>query len=230
MELRQYVQILRRRWWMPISLALLVGLLSAVQLKPWQPQPVSYTVSMRLLLGVMPATEADGTTYDPRYTAAQTSEYLVDDFTEVVHSELFARNVSRRLAGQGLQIPAGLLQGSASTGKTHRIVSIRFGWPDRGEAVMIAEAALAELSENALTYFRQLGMDGAVATLIDGPTVSEVGPALRQRIELPLRIALGFLVGLGLIFLLDYLDVSIRNQQELEELGFAVLGAIPKHR
>ncbi len=53
-----------------------------------------------MLVGVLPAAEADRTAYDPRYYAWLTSEYLVDDFTEVVCSDLFARNVSARLAEQ----------------------------------------------------------------------------------------------------------------------------------
>ena len=94
----------------------------------------------------------------------------------------------------------------------------------------IAEAAAAEISENATTYFQALGTDGAGVTLLDGPTVSEVGPSLRERLEWPMRILLGVLVGLGLIFLFEYLDTSLRKRSEVETLGIRVIGEIPKHR
>jgi capsular polysaccharide biosynthesis protein len=230
MELRETWQILRRRWQIPVVLALLAALLSALQLRPWQPVPPSYNASMRLLVGVMPATEADTTAYDPRYYAWLTSEYLVDDFTEVVRSDLFAQNVSDRLAGMNLQIPAGSIQGSAATGKQHRILTLTFGWPDREQLVAIADAVAAELEENAIVYFRQLGTDGAGITLLDGPTVGPVGPGLRSRLEWPLRVLLAALVGIGLVFLLDYLDTSVRTRKDLEEMGFRILGEIPKHR
>ena len=45
-----------------------------------------YTATLRMLVGVLPAAEADVAAYDPRYYAWLTSEYLVDDFTEVVRS------------------------------------------------------------------------------------------------------------------------------------------------
>lgn len=227
MELREYLTILRRRWWIPLALAGLIAILSGLQLRPWQPPPVSYSASMRLLLGVMPASDADTTAYDPRYYAWLTSEYLVDDFTEVVRSELFARNVNARLA-EAVQVTPGAIQGSAATGKQHRIITLSFGWGNREQAIAIAQAAADELIENAATYFRQLGTDGASIALLDGPSVGEVGPSLRNRLEFPLRILLGLLVGIGLIFLFEYLDTSIRGRQDLEELGFTILAEIPR--
>ena len=95
------------------------------------------------------------------YYAWLTSEYLVDDFTEVVRSDLFARNVSARLAEQALQVPPGVIRGSAATGKQHRIITLSFTWGDAGELAAIAQAAADELTENAPFYFKQLGTDGA---------------------------------------------------------------------
>jgi hypothetical protein len=105
MELREYWQIFRHRWWISVALTTLVALFSLVQLRPWQPAPVSYTATLRMLVGVLPAASIDATAYDPRYYAWLTSEYLVDDFTEVVRSELFAKNVSARLAAQEIIVP-----------------------------------------------------------------------------------------------------------------------------
>jgi capsular polysaccharide biosynthesis protein len=230
MELRAYWEILRRRWWLPLALAALVAMLSALQLRPWQTPPPSYTASMRLLVGVLPAAGADVTAYDPRYYGWLTSEYLVDDFTEVVRSELFARNVSARLAGQNITVPPGVIQGSAATGQQHRILTLSFGWGDAEELAAIAAAAAAELEENAVFYFEQLGTDEAGVTLLDSPAVMPVGPSLRDKLEWPLRIGLALAVGVGLVFLLNYLDRSVRDRRTLEELGLPVLGEIPKDR
>jgi hypothetical protein len=124
----------------------------------------------------MPASDADTAAYDSRYYAWLTSEYLVDDFTEVVRSALFAQNVSKRLAARQIETPPGVIQGSAATGKQHRIITLSFGWHDREQLAAIAEAAATELIENATLYFRQLGADGASITLLDGPTLTTAGP------------------------------------------------------
>lgn len=230
MELRAYWEIIRRRWWLPLLLALLVAAISALQLRPWESRPPSYNASMRLLVGVLPATDAPETAYDPRYYAWLTSEYLVDDFTEVVRSGLFAQRVSARLADQAIELPAGVIQGSAATGQQHRIITLSFGWGNEAQLIAVANAAAAEITENAAVYFQALGTEGAGVTVLDGPTVGVVGPSLRDRLEWPMRVGLGLLVGLGLIFLLEYLDTSVRKRSEVESLGLRVIGEIPKHR
>lgn len=230
MELRTYWEILRRRWWLPLLLAGLVAVISAMQLRPWVSRAPSYTASMRLLVGVLPATDAPVTAYDPRYYAWLTSEYLVDDFTEVVRSQLFAEGVSARLADQNIEVPAGMIQGSAATGQQHRIITLGFNWGDEAQLVAIANAAAEEITENANVYFQALGTEGAGVTVLDGPTTSTVGASLRDRLEWPMRIGLGLLVGIGLIFLLEYLDTSLRKRSEVETLGLPVIGEIPKHK
>lgn len=230
MELREYASILLRRWWLPVALTAAVALLSLVQMRPWQSAPPVYSASMRLLVGVLPLTEADVAAYDPRYYGWLTSEYLVDDFTEVVRSELFAAEVSARLENKALVVPAGAIVGSAATGKLHRIMTLGFTWPNEEELRAIAAAAAAELSEDAEAYFAQLGTEGAGVTVIDGPSVGVVGPSLRSRVELPLRLMLALLVGVGLAILLEYVDTRVRGPREVEELGLPLLGRIPRHK
>lgn len=229
MELRDYWDILRRRWWLPLLLAAAVGLLSAIDLRPWQSPPPTYASSMRMLIGVLPIEGADADQYDPRYYAWLTSEYLVDDFTEVVRSTLFARAVSERLADEGIDVPPGAIQGSATTGEQHRIITLSMSWGSADELAAIMAAAADELRQNAAAYFSQLGTESAsVALLDDPPAVVEVQPGLRRQLDLPLRILLAFAVGVGLVFLLDYLDTSVRNRREVEALGLPVIGEIPK--
>ena len=231
MELREYWRIIRRKWWIPVALIALVALFSAVQLRPWQQVDPTYSASMRMLVGVLPATDDETVAaYDPRYYAWLTSEYLVDDFTEVVRSELFAANVSQRLADQAIQVPAGVIQGSAATGKQHRIITLHFNWGDAEELEAIARAAATELIENTDEYFQQLGTPGAGITMLDGPSVGPVGPDLRSRVELPIRLAIALLIGIGFVLLLDYMDPSVRDLRDLEELGIPILGTIPRHR
>ncbi|HRJ40824.1 MAG: hypothetical protein KJZ86_08270 [Caldilineaceae bacterium] len=228
MELRDYWRIVRRRWWIPVALTLLVAGISAAQLRPWRSPPPSYSASLRLLVSVLPATQADASLYDPRYYAWLTSEYLVDDFTEVVGSELFAQAINRRLAVQGIAIHPGLIQGSAVTGKQHRLIRLSFSWGDPAQLEAIAQAAVAELSENTPVYFQQLGTPDVQVTLLDSPSVSPVGVGIRQQLEWPLRVILALIAGIGLLFVLDYLDTSIRRSDELEEIGLVVMGTIPK--
>jgi len=228
MEIRAYWQIIRRRWWLPLLFTIFVALVSALQLRPWQTPPPSYSATMRLLVGVLPVTDPDLTSYDARFYAWQTSEYLVDDFTEVVGSSLFAGNVRKRLANEGIVIPSGAIRGSSATGRMHRILTLTIHWPSNEELQAISDAVIEELTTNSTFYFAQLGTENTKITVLDQPILSIIGPSLRTRTEWPLRVLLAFFVGLGLIFLLDYLDTSVRHSQDLEAIGMPVIGMIPK--
>ena len=157
MELREYWQIFKRRWWIPVLLSLLVGLFSAVQLRIWEEKPLSYTAGMRMLVGVLPAADQDTTAYDPRYYAWLTSEYLVDDFTEVVRSALFAENVSMRLSEEEIVVPPGVIQGSAATGKQHRIISLNFNWGDQAQLETIADGVRSRVDREQRLLFPTTG-------------------------------------------------------------------------
>lgn len=225
MELRRYWEIVWRRWWLIIGL---MGLVLAVSLLWPQQIPTVYQASMRFTVSLEPEPRTGSYyTYD-RYYAWLTSEYIADDFSEVVKSQEFARGVSGRLIEQKIQVPAGAIQGSTVAEKQHRILTLRITWPNAGQVQAIAEAAAAELMENNAHYFAQLGAEGATVTLIDPPAVTLVGRSLRQRLDLPIRLFLALFVGVSLAFLLDYLDDSVRKREDLEALGLEVLGEIPR--
>ena len=75
-----------------------------------------------------------------------------------------------------------------------------------------------------------LGHARPVFRLIDPPVVAPVGPSLADKLELPIRLGLAVLAGVAGAFLLDYLDVAVRSEDELEEMGIAVLARIPRQR
>ena len=112
----------------------------------------------------------------------------------------------------------------------HRIITLSFTWGDAAQLEQIARAAADELIENTGFYFQQLGTDQAGVTLIDGPSIGPVGGGVRDQVELPLRILLAFLVGVGIVFLLHYLDDSVRDRADVEALGMRVIGEIPRSR
>ena len=227
MELRKYWQILWHRWWIPAGLAALVLAISLTW--PRQVQPV-YQASMRFTVGFTPEPRTgDYYTYD-RYYSWLTAEYIADDFSEVVKSHAFAAGVSTRLDEQGIAVPAGTISGSTVAEKQHRILTLAMTWPDPDQLQAIAGAAMSELVENNAAYFAQLGAEGATIRLIDPPAPHALGQSLQQRLEIPIRLFLALFVGISLVFLLDYLDDSVRDRGEVEEMGLPVLGEIPRER
>jgi len=228
MELREYWYIVRRRWWLPVGLTLLVGILTLVMQRPWQPSPPTYRASMRFNVGVQPERIPGVYTYD-RYYTMLTSEYLVDDMGEVVRSEVFAEEVSRRTAERGITVPVGAISSSTQPGKLHRILTVNVSWPDPAQLAVIADAVAATLTESSADFFAQFSAEEADIRLIDPPAIAAVGRPAREQLDLPLRLLLAFTAGVALAFLFHYLDDSVLGRPDLEELGLPVLGEIPKH-
>jgi capsular polysaccharide biosynthesis protein len=224
MELRLYWSIICRRLWLVVGLVVIV--LASYLLTMHKAAP-TYTAGMRFVVGLKPEPTSGGYyTYD-RYYTWLTAEYLLDDFAEVVKSRAFAQDVT---ALAGIDVPVGAIQSATSAGKLHRILSITISWPDAQELTRIANAFSEVLLKQGDKYFAQLATGSGMLTLIDPPSISQAGSSLRQRLDLPLRLALALVAGIGLAFLLDYLDDTIRHQADLAKLGLPILGEIPSQR
>jgi capsular polysaccharide biosynthesis protein len=225
MELKAYARILLRYGWLVVALPIIVGTGSWI----FRPQPApQYTASVRFTIGVNapPAKEVSG--YDPILTAYQASEYIRDDFVEIIRSDVFAEDVNAVLAKAGVtgvKVSKGNI--GAMVEKQRRLMSMSITWGNAEQAQKIAEAAVKNLSENNAKYFAQLGATGAAVTMIDRSVVTPVGASLREQMDIPIRIALALLAGIALAFILDYLDNSIRDAHDVEMLGLRVMGEIP---
>ena len=228
MELRTYFDILWRRWWavlIPVAVVLALGLTRPA------PPPV-YTLTVGLLVDV-PTLPADANlTVDPRWTAPQAAEYLVDDLSVVVRGSEFAKLVQARLPAD-LAANLGQLSSSTASQTQHRTVTLtitRGAASDEAanrELTAIGAAVVAALREDTPKLFARLNGQPEIQVIND-PQISRVGAGLRDRLDLPLRALLGLLAGVGLAFLLHYLDTRLRSANELEALGVAVLGEVPK--
>jgi capsular polysaccharide biosynthesis protein len=227
MELREYWHIIRRRWWLPVGLAVAVGVLTVAIQRPWQPRPPSYTATMRFNVGIQPERLSDVYTYD-RYYTMLTSEYLVDDMGEIVRSQRFAEAVSRRLADQGIIVPATAIGAVTQPGKLHRILTVNVSWGDPSQLGAIAQAVADTVTGGSAEFFSQFSAEEADIRLIDPPVVAQVGRSAREQLDLPLRIVLALAAGVGLAFILHYLDDYVRERTDLEKMGLLVLGEVPR--
>lgn len=225
MELRQYWAVIRRWWWIPVLTVALVAALSLITQRPWQARLPTYVTALSFSVGVQPENPGDG---EENYYTALASEYLIDDLSEVVRGSEFAAAVSERLASQGIDIPPGALQGSTQAGKLHRILNVGISWGNPDELAVIGDAVAATLQESAPAFMPRLFAQNGAAYLVNRGGVTEIGPSLRDRLELPLRLLIALAAGVALAFLAEYLDNRVRSREDVERLGLAVMGEIPK--
>jgi capsular polysaccharide biosynthesis protein len=222
MELRTYWKILRRRWWLIVVPVLVVAIYAAATYTP--PGPV-YQVTMRFSAGTQPAGLSED--YD-RYYPWLASEYIANGLADVARTGVFAEAVAGRLGDPSL---TGAIQGGIVTDSAQSVMVVYLTWPDADQIIDVADAITVELTQNGAAYFPQLtGVEPAVRRL-DTPSPVALAPGLRTQLMGPaVKIGLALVVGVALALLWHYLDPTVREAEELEEIGLAVLVEIPRPR
>ena len=225
MELRTYWKILIRRWWLVVAPLVVVAVYVAATYAP--PGPV-YQVVVRFAAGTKPAGLSED--YD-RYYPWLTSEYIANGLADVAETGAFAQAVASRLAEAGHQVPPGVIQPAIVTDNAQSILVIYLTWPDGEQIVTVVEAITAELTGNGAAYFPQLeGIEPAIRPL-DAPTPVPLPPGLRTQLMGPaIKVGLAACLGVALALLWHYLDPSVREAAELEDLGLTVLAEIPRRQ
>lgn len=223
MELRSYGKILLRRWWLVLApVAVVLVFVGATYTSP----PTVYQVVMRFAAGTMPA--GLSTDYD-RYYPWLTSEYIANGLADVAETGVFAAGVVARLEDMEVDTSAGAVQRAIVTDNAQSILVVYLTWSEADEAASVAEAVADELIENSGAYFPQIANLEPAVRLLDTPAPAALPPSLRAQLTEPgIRIGLALFVGAGLAFLWHYLDPTVHEVQELEELGYEVVGRIPR--
>ena len=224
MELRHYWKIILRWWWLILLPPLIVG---AYGLATYRPASPAYTTSLRFTAG-QPHTVTTNPGYDANYYRWLTSEYIVGGLKDWARTGAFAEAVSHELAASGMTIPAGAIQGALASDNARSVLVVYLTWGDADQLLALAHAVTKVLQEQNATVFPQLGGEPAVVVALDTPGIGLVGPSLRARFDLPLKVGLGFVVGLALAFVAHYFDPFVREKEELEGMGMKVMGEISK--
>jgi capsular polysaccharide biosynthesis protein len=223
MELKVYLQALRRRWPVILALPLIVALLAIAQDVS---RETTYATDARLRV-ISERIEGDFTDYpdDDNFIA---SEYAIDDLVEAVRGNVFAAAVAERVRASGMEIGTEEVESAIASDREHRVltVTVRSADPERAEA--IAREATLELEASAFEYIGIPSPDsGQVVTVIDQP--GEAGPdTSRARLLLLLQIVAAAGAGVLLAFLIDYLDDTLHDgETTAATLGLPYLASVP---
>lgn len=222
MEIRHYWRILIRRWWLAALPPLVVLIFSLLTYH--SPAPV-YNVGVRFTVGYPPET-GGAYLYDRYYPAWLASEFIAGGLRDWAVTGDFARAVDDELSRRGVNLGRSVT-GAFASDHQRSVVVVYANWNDADQLKAIIEAAIAVMETRNAQAFAQLGPTGATVRAMDAPVVNRVPPGLRSQLDLPVRIALGLAAGVALAFVAHYLDPFVRDKDELEAMGYLVVGEIP---
>ncbi len=224
MELRNYWKVLKRRWLLiliPTVVVLVYGIAT------YQPPTTTYNVGIQYLVS-QPPSEAATTQDEARYYNWLASEYIVNGLADWTTGNLFKTAVSEKLAEQGIEVPAAAVGVVADNVRSKLVISITYHDPEVLAAMI--DAVTEVLQDQNADALPQIDEDTAVLIQpLDEPIINPISAGIRSQLDLPLRIIAALLAGFGLAFVVEYLDPTIREREELLTIGFEILGEIPKN-
>ena len=215
LDLRELIAILRRRLWlillMPTVAAITAGLISLFLLQP------VYSASTTLWV------IKDGSSAQLTLADVQLSRNLTKTYAEVAKSRSVMQDVINNLGLKDVTVQE--LQEKLAVTPVRDTEILSFTVEDR-DPVMAAA-----LADGVAVAFM-----GQIRTFMKVENVSVVDQALvpidpikpRPLINVALATVLGGMAALGLAFLLEYLDTSVKTPDDVvRHLGLPVIGVIP---
>jgi len=222
-ELRQYWEMLRKRWVivvvLPLIAALTSGIISFFVIKP------VYQASTTLIVGqkASDSTKAAAQMLDNNVLMA--NQQLAKTYATIAQSRTVEQNV---IKGLNLSLTVEELDNliSITQVKTTEILDIQITNTDPELAKTIANSMAQEFSK-------------AVIEIKKVDSVSIVDPAVtpdkpvkpNKKLNVLIAFVVGLMASVGLIFLLEYMDNTVKTSDDVEKLlGIPVLGVIPNYQ
>lgn len=220
MELRDYLRVIMRRWLTIAASTIVVVGLAAIYTVTVTPQ---YKSTARLFV----TTQSSDTGSDLNQ-GGQFSAQRVTSYADLVKSRELAETVVTSL---NLDVPATEVSSQVSATVVPDTVNLEISVTDPSPRQ--AQALAQTYAESLVDLVRQLetpaGQTTAPikATVVDSATLP-TDPVSPQPIRnLALGLVLGLLVGIGIAFLRDLLDTTVKSTEDLETATVApVLGGI----
>lgn len=214
-SLSEIFEALKKRWIMIVAITMVATLISGI-LSFFVIDPI-YETSTKLFIG---KEESDDTAYNTN--DIQMYQKLLETYAQAIKTrdlvERAINNLNYDLAEQNV------VNSLTVTPVTDtQILQIKYKSKDPQEA----KDVLKNITEEFIITSKELVPNGNVK-IIEEVQLPENPVSPNKKMNIAIAFLLGLMVSVGLVFLLEYLDNTYKNKEQLEkELDIPVLGTIP---
>jgi hypothetical protein len=225
MELILVFRVLLRRWWLVvIPLVVAAAIIIPDYLGNRDSAAGGFTTTIHYsaaqVLGAIPGRDGD---FQDVWLA---SELAVNALTDWVRTSSFLILMDQAARERGASVNPSAIGIAADNRRS--VGQLIISYPDAETLAILAEAAIGVLENQSQNYFPQLGGQPAQITVLDVPTVAPAPPPLTNQLAPFIRLAMALLAGVGLAFLAEYLDPTVRSREQVEALGLPVIATLPR--
>lgn len=213
MTLQELLDLLGKHLKLVVALPVACALAMALASFFFMSDVYTATTSMYVLIGSGDA-EASST-----YTELSSSQMLTNDVAELLESARIEKSVSAQLGLEDLSA----YKMSVSSSTTSRVVELSVEGKDPNMAARVASAAATEVSSIA-----QEVMHVESVNIIDEASTPDTPSGPKRMLYVAVAFLAGLFAAVAIVVLADMLNMTIRSEDELEELtGLPIMGRIP---
>ncbi|WP_409295951.1 YveK family protein [Peribacillus sp. SCS-26] len=219
-SIKELLGVIRKRMGLIMLITLAAVIVSAI-ISYFVLTPV-YEASTQLLVNQK---KTDQTNL--QYNEVQTNLQLVNTYSEIIKSPVILEKVKDEL-DLSLTVPALIGKIAVSNQTQTQILKVSVQDEDPKEAIRIANKT-AQVFERDIKGIMNMSVDN-VKILFPADTGEKLSPVKpKPLLNIAIALVIGLMAGVGLAFLLDYMDNTIKTEQDIEKLlGLPVLGVIAK--
>ncbi|CAI6076798.1 YveK family protein [Cohnella sp. JJ-181] len=222
MELQHYLRVVKRYWWIPALLIVVVCTAAYVYTNQYV-KPV-YQASTDLIVNKTESTLAGQQVIDQN--SINTNLMLINTYKQIIKSPSTMKRVADEHPELGLTASQISDKVAVNTMKDAQIITLVAKDDTYGSAVKIVEG-VSSAFRSSVTSLMKLNN---ITVLTEPDPLAAPGPVNSSHTVLYIFcFLLSALLGLGIAFLVDYLDDKVRTEDDIEsELGITMLASIGK--
>ena len=221
-ELRQYWEVLRKRWLIvvaiPLMAALTSGIISFFIIKP------VYQASTTLIVGKKASESGQAAAQMLDNSVLQANLQLAKTYATIAQSRTVEENVIKDL---NLPMKVEELDRLISINpvKTTEILELQVSNTNPELAASIANTMAQEFSKAVIEIKK---VDSV--SIVDSAVTPDKPVKPNKKLNVLIAFVVGLMASVGLVFLLEYIDNTVKTSDDIEKLlGIPVLGVIPNY-
>ena len=221
-ELRQYWEVLQKRWVivviLPLIAALTSGIISFFVIKP------VYQASTTLIVGKKASESGQAAVQMLDNSVLQANLQLAKTYAAIAQSRTVEQNVIKDL---DLSLTVEGLNSLISINpvKTTEILEIQVTNTNPELATLIANSMAQEFSKAVIEIKK---VDSV--SIVDTAVTPDKPVKPNKTLNVLIAFVVGLMASVGLVFLLEYIDNTVKTSSDVEKLlGIPVLGVIPNY-
>lgn len=214
-KIEDLLEALRKRWKMIVGITLAATIMAAVVsfflIKP------KYQASSKLFIG-------KETSQEQNNSDAQMYQQLVKTYSEVITSRDL---IERAIEKEDLDVEVGTVISGLSVIPVSgtQVMKISFESTDKE----LSKDVVGAITDEFIITAKDLIQNGNVK-IFETVKLPEAPISPNKKMNIAIALLLGLMVGIGLAFLLEFMDNTFKTKEQLEEfMGLPVVGIIPDY-